>query len=175
MSDLIQVIVGSTRTARVGKAVADWVYASAKEQGLNVELIDLAEVNLPWFDEEKSPMMGEYQLESTKQWAATVGRAAGFIFVTPEYNGFPPAPLKNALDTVSAEWNDKPGAVVSYGAGGGNRSAKALKELLGNLEIKVTENHAEIKAPWDNLTDGTFTPKAETQEALGAIVEELKN
>lgn len=175
MTDLIQVIVGSARKARVGKSVADWVFSFAKDRGLNVEMIDLAEVNLPWFDEDNSPMMGKYEKESTKQWAATIDRASGFIFVTPEYNGFPPAPLKNALDTIYAEWNDKPAAIVSYGAGGGNRSAKNLKELLGNLKMQITQNHAEIKAPWDNITDGSFTPEDETVEAVTALVDELKN
>lgn len=176
MSDnLIQIIVGSTRTARVGKAVADWVEAEASKAGLNVEMLDLAEINLPWLDEPNSPMQGDYQNESTKQWAATIERGAGFIFVTPEYNGFPPAPLKNAIDTIYAEWNDKPAAIVSYGAGGGARSAAALKQLVGNLKMQVTNNHVEIKAPWENISDGTFTASEETTSALAAVVEELKN
>lgn len=176
MSDnLIQIIVGSTRTARVGKAVADWVEAEAKSAGLNVEMLDLAEIDLPWLDEPNSPMQGDYQNESTKQWAETIARGAGFIFVTPEYNGFPPAPLKNAIDTIYAEWNDKPAAVVSYGAGGGNRAADVLKTLVGNLKMVVTDNHAEIKAPWENITDGTFAASEDATSQLASVLEELKN
>jgi len=83
---LLQVIIGSTRPGRVGPAVADWITARAREHGFfDVDLVDLAEVNLPMFDEPRHPRFGQYEHQHTRDWSATIARGDAFIFVIPEW------------------------------------------------------------------------------------------
>ena len=108
MSPVLQVIVASTRPGRKGIAVAEWVQQVARLHGcFDVELVDLAEINLPVFDEPHHPRLQQYTKPHTKQWSETVERADAFVFVFPEYNHSFPASLKNALDFLSVEWADK--------------------------------------------------------------------
>ncbi len=97
----IQIIIGSTRPGRVGKAVGEWVYEQLKaREDVELELIDLAEVNLPLLDEPIPPSQGKYSQQHTKDWSEIVNRADGYIIVTPEYNHGVPAALKNAIDYI---------------------------------------------------------------------------
>ena len=118
MSDLsIAVILGSTRPGRNGKPVADWVMdKAAARTTAQYDLVDLLDHPLPHLDEALPPGMGQYAGEHTKAWAATIAPYDGFIFVTPEYNHSTSGVLKNAIDYLSAEWNNKAAAFVSYGA-----------------------------------------------------------
>lgn len=127
MSVKIGIIVGSTRPSRVGGKVANWVIKSLpKAKDIEYELVDLAEENLPFLRDEAMPAMQQYDQESTKRWAKKVDSFDGYIFVTSEYNAGPPAPLKNAMDTVFNEWTKKPVAFVGYGWMGGVRSIQTL-------------------------------------------------
>ena len=109
----LQIIVASTRQDRKGLAVATWVERLAIEHAeFDVELVDLAAVGLPLFDEPNHPRLGQYVHQHTKDWSATVSRADAFILVTPEYNHSFPGSLKNALDYLSQEWADKPVGLV---------------------------------------------------------------
>src|SRR5690554_44070 len=104
----IGVILGSTRPGRNGAAVARWFHGLATQRkDAEFELIDLADYNLPLLDEPVPPSMGQYSQDHTKRWAETVARFDGFVFVTPEYNHSTCGALKNALDFVYAEWNNK--------------------------------------------------------------------
>lgn len=107
----IAVVLASTRTGRVGEGVARWVLerASARDDA-SFELVDLAEVNLPQIDEPLPPALGRYTHPWTQAWAQTVAKYDGYLFVTPEYNRGAPGVLKNALDRVYAEWNNKAAA-----------------------------------------------------------------
>jgi len=114
MADLkIAAILGSTRPGRNGKGVADWVVAKA------ATLVDLLDHPLPHLDEAAPASMGQYAGEHTREWAATIADYDGFVFVTPEYNHSTSGVLKNAIDFLYGEWNDKAAAFVSYGALGG--------------------------------------------------------
>ncbi len=137
MTDLkIAVIVGSTRPGRNGKQVADWVLAQAQARGdAQYELVDLADFPLPHLDEAIPASMGQYQNAHTKQWAETVARYDGYVFVTPEYNHSTSGALKNAIDFVYGEWNNKAAGIVSYGSAGGARAAEHLRLILGELQI----------------------------------------
>jgi NAD(P)H-dependent FMN reductase len=134
---LVKIIVASTRPGRVGLPIAEWVHAIARERSdIEVELVDLREVNLPIHDEPHHPRLGKYEHEHTRRWSASVERADGFIFVTPEYNHSFPASLKNALDFVFREWAHKPVGIVSYGGvAAGTRSVQALKPVLAALQM----------------------------------------
>ena len=110
----LSIVVGSTRPGRIGLAVATWFVERARAHGgFEIELVDLAALNLPMLDEPKHPSLREYTHAHTRAWSATVASADAFVFVTPEYNHGAPAPLINAIDYLVHEWSYKPAAFVS--------------------------------------------------------------
>jgi len=136
----IQIILGSIRKGRQGEKVAKWIHEEAKKHDdFTVELIDLLDHPLPFFDEAVSPAynQGNYTHPEGKAWATLVNKADGYIVVTPEYNHGYPAVLKNALDYAYTEWNKKPMAVVSYSVGpvGGARAVQELRTVAIELQM----------------------------------------
>lgn len=141
----LKIIIGSTRPGRKGPIVADWFLNIAKQHGnFEVELLDLKEINLPFMDEVEHPRFQKYEKEHTKKWSKIIDSADAFVFVTPEYNYGYPAALKNALDFLSVEWNEKPVAFVSYGGvSGGTRAVQDLKlpvTTLGMMPLTQAVN-----------------------------------
>ena len=133
---VLQIISASTRAGRKGIAVARWIQRFASQHGgFDVELVDLAEVGLPVFDEPNHPRLRQYVHQSTKDWSATVSRADAFVFVTPEYNHSTSGALKNAIDFLYKEWNNKAAGFVSYGSAGGARAVEHLRLVMGELQI----------------------------------------
>ena len=128
----IKLIIASTRPGRKGPSVGSWIYEIAsKHREIEVEILDLATINLPFLDEPKHPRFKDYTQEHTKKWSKMIDESDGFIIVTPEYNFGYPAPLKNALDFLFQEWNYKPVAFVSYGGiAGGTRAVQQLKQVV---------------------------------------------
>jgi NAD(P)H-dependent FMN reductase len=155
----IKIITGSNRPGRFNIQPAEWIASIAKSRtDAEVQLLDLAEVNLPFLNEPNPPMKQEYQFEHTKQWAKEIAEADGFIFVTPEYNhSFSPL-LKNAIDYLYREWNYKPVAFVSYGSlAGGSRAVEHLRAVAA--EIKMFDLREQIMLPnyWEHLNEsGTY-------------------
>ncbi|MER5422578.1 NADPH-dependent FMN reductase [Streptosporangium roseum] len=137
----IAVIVGSTRPGRRGEAVARWVaevagrHAAVTAGEATVEVVDLAEYGLPLLDEPVPAAFGQYRNAHTVRWAATIDSFDGFVFVTPEYNHSVPAALKNAIDFLYAEWNDKAAGFVGYGIQGGIRAVEHLRLTLAEVKI----------------------------------------
>ena len=133
---VLQVVIGSTRPGRVGPAVAGWIADRAQAQtGFDVEVADLAELNLPLFDEPEHPRLGRYTRQHTKNWSAVVDRSDALVFVVPEYNHTFNAATKNALDYLHREWQNKPAGIVSYGgASGGAHAARTLEPVLSTLQ-----------------------------------------
>src|SRR3954466_13263615 len=124
----IAIILGSTRPGRNGEAVAKWVLDIAKQRSdADYELVDLLDYNLPHLDEALPPAMGQYSQPHTKKWAEKIGSFDGFVFVPPEYNHSTSGALKNAIDFLAAEWNNKAAGFVSYGAVGGARAVEHLR------------------------------------------------
>jgi NAD(P)H-dependent FMN reductase len=134
---ILQIIIASTRPGRVGPSVASWIHQRAiAHGGFDIELIDLAEVNLPMFDEPNHPRLRQYVHQHTKDWSATIARADAFIFVIPEYNYGFNAAIKNAIDYLNAEWKHKPVGFVSYGGvGAGTRAVQMLKQVITALSM----------------------------------------
>jgi NAD(P)H-dependent FMN reductase len=134
---ILQIIVASTRPGRVGLPIAQWVHERAVEHDrFDAELVDLAEVNLPFLDEPNHPRLGQYVHQHTKDWSARVDTADAFVIVTPEYNHGFTAPLKNAIDFLWAEWQHKPVGFVSYGGvAAGTRAVGMLKPVLAILKM----------------------------------------
>src|SRR5262249_39119367 len=115
----IGIILGSTRPNRNGEQVAKWVLDIASHRDdAEFELLDLRDYPLPPPDEPVPPALGQYQNDHTKQWAAKIASFDGFVIVTPEYNHGTSGVLKNAIDFLFAEWNNKAVGFVSYGGGG---------------------------------------------------------
>ncbi|MBA6153440.1 NADPH-dependent FMN reductase [Gelidibacter maritimus] len=145
MTYQLKIIIGSTRPSRKGPIVADWFLKIAQQHpNFEVELLDLKEINLPFMDEPEHPRLQKYTKAHTKKWSNTIDSADAFVIVTPEYNYGYPATLKNALDYLSAEWNEKPMAFVSYGGvSGGTRAVQDLKlpvTTLGMMPIPQAVN-----------------------------------
>ena len=132
----IGIILGSTRPNRNGEQVARWVYNIASQRSdAEFELVDLRDYPLPHLDEPLPPAMGQYQNEHTRQWADKIASFDGFVMVTPEYNHSTSGVLKNAIDYLYAEWNNKAVGFVSYGSVGGARAAEHLRLVAGELQM----------------------------------------
>lgn len=177
MAPKLHIIVASTRPGRKGPAVARWFEDFARRHGgFDPVLVDLAEVNLPVFDEPNHPLQRKYEHEHTRRWSATVAAADAYAFVLPEYNYFPPPALVNALDYLVAEWTYKPAGLVSYGGvSGGLRAAQALKLLLTTLKVMPIPEGVAVP----NFTqflgdDGVFRPGEPVDRSAATMLGELQ-
>jgi NAD(P)H-dependent FMN reductase len=133
----LAVVLGSTREGRHSGRVADWVCRHAKSiEGTEVELVDLADYDLPMFVEAVSPRYNPDRVVEgeAKKWLDKIGSFDAYVFVTPEYNHSIPAVLKNAFDYMTWELQRKPTAIVSHGSAGGARAAMHLKEILSEAQ-----------------------------------------
>ena len=141
----IAIILGSTRPGRNGEAVAKWVYEIAqKRSDAAFELVDIKDFNLPLLDEPVPPSMGQYSKPHTKAWAAKIASFDGYVFVSPEYNHGISGALKNAIDFLFAEWNNKAAGFVSYGSVGGARAVEHLRLVLAEVQIATVRNQVML-------------------------------
>jgi NAD(P)H-dependent FMN reductase len=173
---LLQVVIGSTRPGRVGPAVAEWFARRAREHdGFDVEVVDLAEVNLPLLDEPNHPRLRQYVHEHTKAWSRTVERGDAFVFVHPEYNYGVNAALKNAIDYLHFEWQYKPVGFVSYGGvSGGLRAAQMLKQSA--TALKMVPVNDTVMAPFVSNSidsDGVFQASELHDKSAHLLLDEL--
>jgi NAD(P)H-dependent FMN reductase len=172
----LQVIIGSTRPGRVGLPVAQWFTRRARASGLfDVEVVDLAEVDLPLFDEPHHPRLGRYERAHTLAWSATVARADAFVFVVPEYNYGFNAATKNAIDYLHAEWQGKPVGFVSYGGiAGGTRAVQMLKQVLTTLSMVTVFESVNLPFVQQMIgADGEFRAGPNVDEAAEAMLQAL--
>jgi NAD(P)H-dependent FMN reductase len=172
----LKIVIASTRPGRVGLPVGEWFDERARAHGaFEVEVVDLAEVGLPFLDEPNHPRLRRYTQEHTRQWSATVSSADAFVFVTPEYNFGFPAPLKNALDFLHWEWQYKAAGIVSYGGvSAGTRSAQMLKQVLTTLKIMPLFEAVSIPFVAQFIDDEGELQANETMEkAADAMLDEM--
>jgi NAD(P)H-dependent FMN reductase len=170
----IGIILGSTRPGRRGEQVARWVLEAARKRGdADFELIDLVDYPLPHLDEPLPPSMGQYQNPHTQEWAAVIARFDGFIFVTPEYNHSTSGVLKNAIDYLYAEWNNKAMGVVSYGAVGGARAAEHLRLIAGELQMADVRTNVALSLFTDFLNFTDLAPGEHQEQALGTLLDQV--
>ncbi len=172
----LKIIIGSTRPGRVGPTIARWIEEFAREQGgFEVELIDLAALELPLFDEPAHPRLRQYEHDHTKRWSAIVESADAFVFVTPEYDFFPPAALVNAIQCLALEWGEKPAGIVSYGGvSGGLRAAQVLRQLLGNLNVVALPGTVPVPFfPQFIDEEQVFRPNDQMRQGAGAMIDSL--
>ncbi len=171
----IGVIICSTRPARVGPTVADWtMQQTSGREGADYELIDLAEIGLPLLDEPEPAASGNYTKEHTKRWASTIEALDGFVFVAPEYNRGIPGALKNALDFLYVEWNNKAAGLVVYGSSGGLRAAEQLKLVLAELQVTTVRNQVSLSI-YDDMTNFTeMSPRDYQSRNASAMLDQLE-
>jgi NAD(P)H-dependent FMN reductase len=172
---VLQIIIASTRPGRVGGTVAEWVRDRAQRHGqFEIELIDLADAGLPLLDEPHHPRQQRYVHQHTRSWSATVSRADAFVFVMPEYNHGFNAALKNALDYLYVEWNDKPVGLVSYGgAAGGTRAVQLLKPVLGALQMVPVPEAVSIPSVHKLVDDGVLDAGESLERAADGMLASL--
>ncbi len=167
----VGIIIGSTRPGRKAEAVARWVLGIAKKHGdAEYELIDIKDFNLPHLDEELPPSMGKYSRPHTKTWAAKIASLDAFVFVTPEYNHGIPGALKNAIDFLFREWNNKAAGFVSYGSAYGARAVESLRLVMGELMVADVRTQVMLSlfADFENFT--TFKPGPHHEKNVNAML-----
>jgi NAD(P)H-dependent FMN reductase len=171
----IAVILGSTRPGRNGKAVADWVVEKAQGRpGASYELVDLLDYPLPHLDEALPPSMGRYAHEHTLAWAAKIVGYDGFVFVTPEYNRSTSGVLKNAIDYLYAEWNNKAAAFVSYGSLGGTRAIEHLRGISAELQLADVRQQLSFSLFTDFEGFATFRPGPQHDTAVTVLFDQVE-
>lgn len=170
----VQIILGSTRPNRVGKGVADWVYETLKDrEDATFELVDVADYELPLLDEPKSPMMGAYEKDHTKRWSKKISEADGYIIVAAEYNHSVPGALKNAIDYLYHEWNNKAVGFVSYGYAGGIRSVEHLRVIAAELQMADVREHLKLFMGSNDFEDSELRPTDKHRLALNRVAEQV--
>jgi len=170
----IAVLTGSTRQNRNSPAVASWVIDVAREIDAPAELVDLADQGLPLLDEPVPAALSDaYVHESTQRWGDLVSSYDAFVFVTPEYNHSLPGALKNALDLVYREWNDKVAGIVSYGLNGGVRAAEHLRLVCAELQVATVRTQVALSLfdDFDGMRD--FAPKEHHRSILVRLLDEV--
>jgi NAD(P)H-dependent FMN reductase len=172
----IAIILGSTRPGRNGEAVADWVLEKSRARTeAQYELVDLADHPLPHMDEPVPPSLGQYVGEHTKEWAQTIGAYDGYVFVSPEYNHSTSGVLKNAIDYLYGEWNNKAAAFVSYGAVGGARAIEHLRAICSELQIAHVRQQLSFSMWTDFENFSKFAPGPQHSEAVVVLFDQLES
>ena len=177
MQSKLHIVVCSTRPGRVGPPVSRWFHEFAGNHGkFELQLVDLADFNLPVYDEPVHPRLKKYQNPHTKAWSESVAAADAYVFVTPEYNYNPPPALVNALDYVYSEWNYKPCGFVSYGgASGGLRAVENVKTQITTLKMMPMVESVMIPMVATLIDDaGRFRSNDLIDKAAVSLLDELR-
>lgn len=170
----IGIIVGSTRPGRNGEAVARWVHELASQRtDAEFEVVDIADFDLPLLDEPVPASMGMYSKPHTKAWAEKIASLDGFVFVTAEYNHAPTGALKNAIDFVYGEWNDKAAGFVGYGSAGGVRAVESLRLIMGELQVADVRTQVALSLATDFENYSVFTPGEQHEGVLASMLDQL--
>lgn len=170
----VGIVLGSTRPQRKSPEVGKWVHELAsKRTDASFEIVDLVDFDLPLLDEATPPSLGKYEKEHTKKWAAKVASFDAFVFVTPEYNHATSGALKNALDFVYAEWNDKAAGFVGYGSAGGTRAVENLRLIMGELQIADVRAQVALSLATDFENWTTFKPDPKHEKTLSTMLDQV--
>jgi len=170
----IGIILGSTRPGRNGEAVAQWVLDQAQRRDdAEFELVDLLDFDLPHLDEAVPPSMGQYAHQHTLEWAAKIASFDGYVFVTPEYNHSTSGALKNAIDFLYAEWNNKAAGFVGYGSAGGARAVEHLRLIVGELQIADVRAQVAFSLATDFENYSVFKPAEYHQGTVQTMLDQV--
>ena len=170
----IGVIIGSTRPGRNAEKVAKWVMEQAsKRSDAQFELVDLKDYDLPLLDEPVPPSLHQYSKPHTHAWAKKVDSLDAFVFITPEYNHGPTAALKNAIDFVYAEWNNKAAGFVGFGSAGGSRAVEHLRGVMAEIQIADVRTQVMFSLYHDFENFSVLKPNPSHEAALTAMLGQL--
>jgi NAD(P)H-dependent FMN reductase len=154
--------------------VAKWVLEIAsRRDDAEFELIDLRDYPLPHLDEPMPPSMGGYSHDHTNQWAERIASFDGFVMVTPEYNHGTSGVLKNAIDYLYAEWNNKAVGFVSYGAVGGARAAEHLRLVAAELQMADVRQQVPLSLITEFENFSLFKPGDYNVDALTTLLDQV--
>lgn len=153
MTKKIGIIIGSTRPNRISLSIATWLQTAMAQSDLQIDLIDLADIQLPFLDEVAQPSDGHYELAHTKAWSQLIQSYDGFVLLFPQYNWGYPAPLKNALDYLYTEWRGKPVSLVSYGGHGGFQAALGMQLVVRRLKMQLMSTNLQLTLKKTDLTE----------------------
>ncbi|MDN6439076.1 MAG: NAD(P)H-dependent oxidoreductase [Corynebacterium nuruki] len=168
----IGIIAGSNRPGALNPQVVAWVKAQLDEAGVENAVVDYNDYDLPILDEEIPGGAHAYANEHTRAWGAAVEPFDGYIVVTPEYNHGVPGPLKNAIDYIGSEFNNKPVAFASYGADKGVRAIEQWRLVFANFRAATVRGTASF-SNFTDFTDGKFAPQAVSANTFGPMLTDL--
>lgn len=170
----IAVVTGSTRPGRNNEAVARWVHSVASQRDdAEFELVDIASCNLPLLDEPVPALYGQYSHEHTKAWSIKIASFDAYVFVTPEYNQSMPGALKNAIDYLYREWNNKAAGFVSYGGAGGRHAVDHLRVVMAAVQLTTVSGQVSLSLHTDFQNFKTFKPSPQREKELNAMLDQL--
>lgn len=170
----LAIIIGSTRPGRKAEAVAQWIAGFARRRpGAESEIVDIQDFDLPLLDEPVPPSQGQYSKAHTKAWAAKIAPFDAFIFVTPEYNHGISGALKNAIDYLYAEWNNKAAGFVGYGSAGGVRAVESLRLVMGELQVADVRAQVMLSLHTDFENYTVFKPADHHQASINAMLDQV--
>lgn len=173
----LKILTSTNRSGAKGKIIANWICQYAKQNSdFEVELLDLAKIDLPFMNEPNHPVLKQYEFEHTKKWSATIEEADCFIIVLSEYNYGYPAPIKNAIDYLHSEWKYKPVGFVSYGGiSGGLRAVQMLKQVLTTLSMMPLVQQVSLPFFAKQIDEnGIFHPNDSIIRSTNALLAELE-
>jgi len=169
MKPRIALIVGSTRPTRFADKPAQWLLKQAQARDdMTVELVDLRDYNLPFFDEMASNAWMPSQNPEAVRWQKKLAEFDGYIFVVAEYNRSITGVLKNALDQAYVEWAKKPFGAIAYGSMGGTSALGHLRQIGVELQMVPVRNAVHIGGSdmWKVHPMGQNAPIEEIEGAL---------
>jgi NAD(P)H-dependent FMN reductase len=170
----VAIIVGSTRPGRKADAVARWVYDIARQRSdATFEVVDVQTFNLPLLDEPVPPTRGQYAHEHTKAWSAVIAKFDGYVFVTPEYNHGTSGALKNAIDFLYKEWNNKAAGFAGYGSASGVRAVEQLRLVMGELQVADVRAQVQLSLSDDFENYTVFKPRPHQRKSVEAMLDQV--
>jgi len=172
----ILVVIGSARPGRVADKVLGYIQEDLiNREGLEVTVADLAELNLPFFNNENSPKSPDYTITdpAVAAWSELVKANDSILFITPEYNHLLSGIQKNAIDSLGAEWSNKPATAVAYGWTGGSLAVQNLREMLDFLEADVQHDVAQLAFMKDLNPDGSILNAESVKTQIAATIDEV--
>ncbi|MGK7377549.1 NADPH-dependent FMN reductase [Planococcus sp. 1R117A] len=171
----IGIITGSTRPGRNSLQVAQWVKGIADQRGdADYEIVDLAEYNLPMYAEPVSAAASQnYQTPEAIPWSKKIAELDGYVFICPEYNRGVTSALKNAIDYLYPEWNNKAAGIVSYGTAGGVRATEALRIIMAELQVATVRAHPSMSLFTDFVKMSEFKPAAVHEKAVNVMLKQV--
>lgn len=170
----VAIILGSTRPGRNGEAVSQWIYEIAKKRSdADFELVDIKDFNLPLLDEPIPPTMGQYTKEHTKAWSVKIDSFDAYVFVTAEYNHGIPGALKNAIDFLFKEWNNKVAGFVGYGSAGGVRAVEQLRLVMVELHVATVRAQVQLSLFTDFENFTKFKPAPYNEKSVSDMLDQV--